>query len=268
MGSWKRFDKEFLPDKKAFQSSFNIKDIVDVDYRHAKRVLENYNDKNLGDNHDLYVQSDTLLLADVFENYRNKCIEKYELDPAHFLSALGLAWQAALKKTGIELELLTDIDMLLMVEKGIRGCICHATHIYAKANNEFIKNNDKNKELLYLINLDVKNLHEEAMSQKLPVDSFKWETNILKFHENLIKSYGEDSDKGYILEVDVKYPKELHDFHNDFPFLAKRMKIDNCKKLVCNLYHKEKCIIHIRALKKALNHGLILKKIHRVIEFN
>ena len=111
-----------------------------------KEYLKNLNKKNLGDYHDLYVQGDTLLLADVFENFRSKCIEIYELDPAHFLSAPGLAWQACLKKTGVKLELLTDIDMLLMVEKGIRGGICQAVHRYVKANNKCMKSYDKNIE--------------------------------------------------------------------------------------------------------------------------
>ena len=111
--------------------------ITDDDYRHAKKVSKKFSNKNLGDYHDLYVQSDTLLLADVFENFRNKCIEIYEFDPAHFLSAPGLAWQACLKKTKVKLELLTDVHMLLMVEKGIRGGICHARHRYAKANNKY-----------------------------------------------------------------------------------------------------------------------------------
>ena len=129
--------------------------------------------KSLGDNHDLYVQIDTLLIADVFENFRNKCIEIYELDPAHFLSAPGLAWQACLKKTEVELELLTKIDMLLMVQKGIRGGICHAIHRYAKANNKYMKNYDKDMESSYLKCLDANNLHGWAMSQKLPANGFK-----------------------------------------------------------------------------------------------
>ena len=99
------------------------------------------------------------MLADVFENFRNKCIEIYELDPAHFLSAPGLAWQACLKKTKVKLELLTDIDMLLMVEKGIRGGMCQAIHKYAKANNKYMKNYDKNIESSYLIYLHANNLY-------------------------------------------------------------------------------------------------------------
>ena len=109
-------------------------------------MLKNFNNKNLGDYHDWYVQSNILLRSNVFENFRNKCLEIYELDPAHFLSALGLAWQTCLKKTVIRLELLTNVDMLLMIEKGIRGGICHAIHRYARANNKYMENYNKNKE--------------------------------------------------------------------------------------------------------------------------
>ena len=144
MDSWKRFNEISLPDKKAFYSELNLENITDEDYAHAKKTFHEFGLKDLGDYHDLYVQCDTLLLADVFENFRNKCIEIYELDPAHFLSAPGLAWQACLKKTKVKLELLTDIDMLLMVEKGIRGGMCQAIHSYAKANNKYMNNYDKN----------------------------------------------------------------------------------------------------------------------------
>ena len=146
MDSWERFDETSLPDKEALYSSLNMEDITDVGYKHAKKVFKNLNNKNLGDYHDLYVQSDTLLLADVLKNVTNKCIEIYEIDPAHFLCAPGFAWQTCLKKTGIKLELLTDVYMWLMVGKGIRGRICHAIHRYAKANNKYMNNYDKNKE--------------------------------------------------------------------------------------------------------------------------
>ena len=105
------------------------------------------------------------------------------------------------------------------------------------------------------------------MSHKLPVNGFKWIENN-EINEELIKNYDENNDKGYILEVDVKYPRKLHDLHGDLPFLPKRMKIDKCKKLVCNLRNKKKYVVHIKSLKQALNHGLKLKKVHRIIEFN
>ena len=122
----------------------------------------------------MYVQSDTLLLADVFENFRNMCLEICKLDPAKFVSTPGLAWQAALKKTKVRLDLLIDIDMLLMVEKGIRGGICHSIYRYTKANNKYMKDYDKNKESSYLQYWDVNNFYGWAISQKLPVNNFEW----------------------------------------------------------------------------------------------
>ena len=182
---------------------------TDTDYRHANKVFKELKLKTLGEYHDLYVQSDTLLFADVFENFRNMCIKVYELDHAHFLTAPGLAWQACLKKIGVELELLTDNDMLLMVEEGIRGGMCHAIHRYAKANNKYMRNYDEKEESSYIQYLDANNLYGWTMSQKLPVSGFKWEKNVLKFTKEFIKNYYENSDKGYILEVDLKYPKKI-----------------------------------------------------------
>ena len=163
MDSWERFNETSLPDKKAFYSELNLEDITDKDYAHAQKVFEEFKLKNLGDYHDLYVQSDTLLLADVFENFRNMCLDIYGLDPVYFVSAPGLAWQACLKKTRVKLELLTDIDMLLIVEKGIRGEICHSMHKYAKANNKYMKNYDKDMESSDLEYLDANNLYGWAM---------------------------------------------------------------------------------------------------------
>ena len=148
-----------MPNKEAFYSNLNRKDITNVDYRYGRTVFEYLINKTLGDYHDLYFQSDTLLLADVFRNFRNTCIKVYELDPAHFLSALGLAWQACLKKTEVKLELLTDVGMLLMVEKRIRGEICHAIYRYAKANNKSMKNYNKIREKSILQYLDANNLY-------------------------------------------------------------------------------------------------------------
>ena len=141
------------------------------------------------------------------------CLQVYELEPAHFLSLPGLTWQACLKKTNIKLESLTDYDMLLMVEEGIRGGICHSIHRHAKANNKYMKNYDKNEESSYIQYLDANNLYSRAMSQKLPVNGFKWVNN--EINEEFIKNYDENSDKGYILKVDVKYPRKLHDLQSD-----------------------------------------------------
>ena len=203
----------------------------------------------------------------VFNNFRDMCLKEYELDPAHFLSLPGLAWQACLKKTNIELELLTDYDMLLMVEEGIRGGICHSINRYAKANNKYMKNYNNNEESSYIQYLDANNLYGWAMSKKLPVNGFKWTNNNI-INEEFIRNCNENDKKGYIFEVDIKYPKKLHDLYSNLPFLPERMEINKCKKLVCNLYNKKEYVVHINSLKQALNHGLKLKKFHRIIELN
>ena len=152
---WEKFNETLLPKKENFYSHLNMEDITDGDYAHAERVYKDFEVTNLGEYHDLYIQSDTLLLVDEFESFRNACIKIkiYELDLAKFLSVPGLAWQVAFKKTNVKLDLLTDINMLLMVEKGIRGGICHSTYRYAKANNKYMKGYDKNKEYIQYIHI-------------------------------------------------------------------------------------------------------------------
>ena len=174
MDSCEKFHETVLPLKKDFYSNLNLGDISDEDYSYAQKVRDVFKIKNLGEYHDLYVQTDKLLLADVFENFRNMCLDIYKLDPVYFLSAPGLAWEACFKKTGIKLELLTDYDMILMTEKGIKGGICQSTYRYAKANNKYMKNYNKNIESSYIQNLDANNLYGWAMFQKLPLKDFKW----------------------------------------------------------------------------------------------
>ena len=203
-----------------------------------------------------------------FETFRNMSIEVCELDPAHFLSASGLAWQTCLKKTDVKLELITDPGMLLMVEKGIRRGICHTIHRYAKANNKYIRGYNKDEEESFLEYLDADNLYGGAMSEPLLFDDFNWVEDLSKTDEDFIKNYDKNSGKGYILKVDVEYPKNLHDLRSDLPFLPERMKIDKCNKLVCNLHDKKDYVVLIRSLKQSLNRGIILKKVHRIIQFN
>ena len=169
MDGWDRFSEKALPGKDSFYSSLTMEDISKTDYVHANNVFKKFGMNNLGDYYDLYVRSDTFFLADIFENFRQSCLENYELDPAHFVSLPGLAWQACLKKTNVELELLKDYDMLLMIEEGIRGGICHAVNRYAHANNQYMKDYDKTKESSYIQYLDANNLYGAAMSKKLPI---------------------------------------------------------------------------------------------------
>ena len=157
--------------------------------------------------------------------------------------------------------------MLLIPEKGIGGGICHAICRYAKANNKYMKDYDENEEPSFLEYLDANNSYGFAMSEQLPVDGFDWVEDLSKTDKDFIKNYDKNSNKGYILEVDVEYPKNLH-LLSDLAFLPERMKTNKCRKLACDQYDKKEYVVHIRSLKQALNHGLILKKVHRVIQFN
>ena len=231
MDDWEEFDETTIPPKEAFYSNLNLKGVSDAYYEHAQKVWEVFEIKNRGEYHDLYAQSDTLLLADVFENFRNMCLEIYELDPIYFVSAPKLAWQTCLKKTKVKLELLTAYDMLLMVEKGIRGEICQVIYRYAKANNKYMKNYDKNNESSYIEYLDANNLYGWAMSQKLPINGFKWTKNLSKFNEDFIKKYDENSNTGYFLELDI----ELLNSHKDLPFLPERKKVEKVEKRICSI---------------------------------
>ena len=176
-----------------------------------------------------------------------------------------MAWQACLNKTKINLELLTDIDMLLMFEEGIRGGMCQTIQRYAEANNKYMKNYKKNKPSSYLMYLDANNLYGWAMCKKWPIAEFEW-IHPEDYTEDTIKIYDDNNEYGAILEVDIEYPKTLWGLHNDLPFLPSRKKLDNTGKLVTAIEDKKKYVVHIATLRQALNHGLRLKKIHRVIE--
>ena len=194
-------------------------------------------------------------------------MKNYGLDPAHFYTAPGLAWKACLKKTGIRLELLLDPDMLLMFERGIRGGITRSVHRWAAANNPYMEEYDSNKPTNYLQYLDANNLYGWAMSQPLPTGEFKWIKCGNVNPKSLVERFAAEKDYGCLLEVDVSYPKELHDLHNDLPFMCTKMKINGVEILIPSLYYKRKFITHIRALKQALDHGLVLERIHRCIRF-
>ena len=154
-----------------------------------------------------------------------------------------------------------------MVEEGIRGGISHDIQRYAKANNKYMNDYDRKKRSSYIQYLDANNLYGKAMIEKLPVRGFKWENDISKIDEDFVKDYNKNDNKGYILDVDVDYPSKLQNLHSDLPFLPERMIINNTKKLVCNLNDEKNYIVHINVLKQALDRGLKLKKVHRVIEF-
>ena len=206
-----------------------------------------------------------VLVANVFETFRDTCLRHYKLDPAHFYTSSGLAWRAFLKHTGIKLELLTNPDMLLMFEQGIRGGITQAVRKYASANNKYMEDKfNPNKDTTYLQYLDANNLYGSAMSEPLPTGGFKW----VDVNHNEISELATRTGKGYLLEVDVSYPKELHNQHNDLPFMCERMEINGVEKLIPNLRDKKNYVIHIQPLNQVLQHGLRLDRIHRAIEFD
>ena len=256
------------PPKKAFYSKVSGCGITEKNYEHVLNVWKTWNMKTLKDYLKLYNESDVLILADIFENFRDLCLKIYGLDPAHYYTSPGLAWDACLKLTGIELELLSDIDMLLMVENGIRGGISIISNRYGEANNKYMKDFNKNKLSKFLMYLDANNLYGCAMSEKLPTNGFKWLTDkeIQKLYNNQIVQVWEKTP--CILEVDLEYLEELHDAHNDYPFCPERVECDNkVKKLIPNLRDKNNYVIHYKNLMQCLKAGLKLKKIHRGIKF-
>ena len=256
------------PPQKAFYSKLTGKGINDNNYNHVLEVWKTFKMKSLKKYHEVYNITDVLLLADVFENFRDICLKNYGLDPVYYYTAPGLAWDAMLKMTNINLELLSDVDKLLMIEKGIRGGISIISNRYGKANNKYMKDFNKKEASKYLMYLDANNLYGWAMSQKLPVHSFEWMTD--KEIENLFKvqvvQFWEKTP--CILEVDLEYPEELHDLHNDYPLCPERVECDKgVKKLIPNLRDKNNYVVHYKTLMQYLNLGMELKKIHRGIKF-
>ena len=253
-----KFSDTKLPTRSEFFSKLCGDTVSEKDYLHAQNVWESLGFKNLGEYHDTYLKTDVLLLADIFENFRGLCLEKYGLDPAHFFTAPGLAWNAALKITGIELELITDPNMYLFIEKGIRGGVSTITHRYSAANSKYMKNYDPTKESKYIEYLDANNLYGWAMSQKLPISGFKWVDTI---HHNNWENYP------CILEVDMDYPKELHDLHKDLPLAPESVKVNGCRKLIPTLCSRNNYVIHHNTLRNYIKLGLKLTKIHKVVTF-
>ena len=242
--SHSKLNAKELPTIEEFDSKFNNTKISQEDYLHAQKVWKTFECKTFREYHELYLKTDVLLLADIIENFRNVCMGIYNLDPVWNYSSPGLTWQAMLKKTEVELELLTDIDMYNFFEQGIRGGICQASHRYAKAE-------EGKSTITYL---DANNLYGLAMSQKLPSGNFKWmsPTDLKKW--KLIPC---------TLEVDLEYVKHLHDLHNDLPLAPEHIN----GKLIPNLQDKEHYIVHHEMLKFYLAQGLKLKKIHRGISY-
>ena len=257
--SIEKFSETQLPPQESFYSKLNDEGISDEDYSLAQKVWDEFRCKTFRDYHDLYNVSDVLILADVFENFRNVCNENYDLDPAHHYTSPGLAWDAALKRTKIELELLSDYDMILMIKKGIRGGISMISNRYGTSNNKYMGDSyDESKESTYIQYLDANNLYGWAMSKPLPTQWFEW------MSESELENW---ESMPCILKVDFDYPESLHDKHNYYPLAPERMTINKVDKLVPNLNNKKNYVIHCKNLKQCKRLGLEIRKIHRGIKF-
>ncbi|CAH1646013.1 unnamed protein product [Spodoptera littoralis] len=224
-----------LPDQHQFYSSLTDSNISNDDYNYAKDIWQHFKCSSMSDYSNLYLKTDVLLLTDVFENFRKLCIKTYGLDPAHYYTAPA----------------------------GIRGGVSQCSNRYARANNKFMEDYDSEKPNSYLTYFDANNLYGWAMSQSLPVGGFEW------VDSNTDYNVSDNSDFGYVLEVDLEYPDELHDLHSDFPLCPENICVGNTKesKLVPNLNNKNKYIIHYRNLKQCVEMGIKLIKVHRILKF-
>ena len=263
--SREKLNETALPTQEQFYSSLYDTSVSDEEYEFTKRVWSTFNVSNLMEYAELYMKVDVLLLAEVFEKFREQSMDAYGLDPAHYYTSPGLAWDAMLKYTNAELELLTDIEKVLFIESGIGGGISQCSNRFATANNKYMADYNPEEESKYLLYLDANNLYGWAMTQYLPYKEFTWVSP-----DKEVLDVPDDSNFGYILEVDLEYPQDLHDKHNDLPFCPvheKSREDSSTQKLLTTLYNKEKYVIHYRNLKQAIKYGLICTKVHRILEF-
>ena len=254
--------------------------LPDEDYQHAKKVWESLRIENMGQYHDIYLQVDVCTLADVFENFRTLAYKNFGLDPAHFLTAPHFAWEAMLKTTKIQLDLLAEKDHLDIIRRGIRGGMCGVYHSrYFKANNPMCEMYNAENPTTWLILLDANNLYGGVMCESLPFGDFSETTISLQS----VLNTADDAEFGYFVVVDLEYPKELHDKHNDYPLAPEHLHIrremlspsqarDNCEsketyKLLQTFNTKQYYVCHYRILKFYITHGLKVVKTHRIIKF-
>ena len=288
MSDSSKFEDKTLPPIENFFSRLYDEGISQDDYERAKEVWREFGITNMREYHDLYLKTDVLLLADVFENFRNVAMENYALDAAHFYTTPGLSFAACLKQTGVKLELFTNPDQLLFIEKGIRGGISTISNRYSKANNKYLPSFNPDEPSKYILYLDANNLYGYAMSESMPTGGFKWMSRKEISEFNLSK-VGPDDDIGYILEVDLEYPAHLHNMHSDYPLAPESFPVSTdilseyskellerlgktapskINKLIPNLHDKKNYVVHSQNLQFYVKMGMHVTKIHRVLQFN
>jgi len=249
-----------------FKNDLTLEELKADEWDYIQELIKYNNITTFEEFHDFYLDVDVNGLVDVFENFRQTSLEYYKIDPCHYVGTPSFAWDAMLLRSGIELELLTDSDMYLFFERGIRGGMSCIFKKLQEANNKYLKVYDKSKKTNYIIYLDANNLYGVSMSDLLPFRGFKW-VDGSEITVDMIKNYDEKSKNGMVLEVDLEYPSELHDKHNDYPLAPVRMKLGNCEKLCGTLEDKKDYIVHIKNLKFYLEQGMKITKIHRAISF-
>ena len=286
-----RMKETALPAREHFTSDLTGETVSEEDYERAQAVWKAGNCRTFKDYHDLYLTTDVALLADVFEAFRSLMLVNYGLDPTHYITAPGMSWDALLKHTGIELELLTDLDMHLFVEKGIRGGICQASHRAAVANNPRVEATggvkfDPNSPTTWILYLDMNNLYGGAMIQRLPTGAFIWrEVADLESELAHLKARTDDDPRGAYYEVDLEYPQAIHDLHNDYPLAPEVGIVANkdlspwaativgdkryeSRKLLLHFNTRKHYVVDYRALQAYQAQGLVVSKVHRVLEFD
>ena len=286
MDSFERFAEVELPPIEGFYSKLYDAPITSTEYEHAKNVWNKFNCQNIGEYHDLYLKTDVMLLADVWECFSKTCFDKYKLDPAHYVSAPHLTWDAMLLNTGVSIGLLSDPEMFRFYNNNIRGGICYIAKRHARANHPDLPDYDPSQSIRLLIDIDENNLYGAAMVVPMPIGGFRWmERNEIDAINWLAQT--EEQPIGYTVECDLDYPPELHDAHNDYPLAPEKIQVNyNCLseqqvvisrtygltrsstcKLMPNLMNKRYYVCDYMNLKFYMEHGLILKKVHRVIEY-
>ena len=290
LDNFSKFEEPRLPPRVCFMNDLDQEHISAEDYTHAQNVWDAFCCQTLGEYHDVYLRSDVLILADVFEMFRKFCHAQYGLDPTHYFTCSQLSYDALLKMTGIKLELLSDIDMYNFIESGIRGGYCKVVQRYAAANNKYMNSFDSEAPSSFLLYIDQNALYSYVMQEcPLPIHDFRWLSRD-EIQALNPRDISKDANVGYILEVTLDYPDELHDIqaHKDFPLACQKlalcndllspltqsmreafqMKVNgNTEKLIPNFFEKMHCVLHYRNLELYLELGLRLKKIHRAIAF-
>jgi hypothetical protein len=288
--SAEKFAEAQLPPKEAFYSSLYDSGANDEEYAHAQSVWRAFDIKNMQEYHDLYLLTDVLLLSDIFENFRDLTVKYYQLDSLHYHTLPGLSMDACLRKTGVRLELLTKIDELLFIERGIRGGVSYICNRYAHSNIPHSRDYSPDADTSFISYIDCNNLYGLAQTQPLPISDFSF-LNETEMKAIDIMNVEDDADFGYILEVDLDYPAALHDYHSDYPLCPEHLLVtadmlserqrellkkfdlkapggpNDTKKLIPNLLPKRRYVLHYRCLKFYVQEGLKLVAVHRIMRF-